>query len=152
MIYTTTPVYLRAIMEALGNHSEFFQLRYDAVGQRWLSPLTKCIAAMRMLAYGIVADCVDEYMKIGATIALECMKNFAIGVIEVFGNEYLRKPTEADVHRLLQVAEARDFPRYVGKYRLHALEVEELSRFLEGIISKETLQGANYHSRSSRIV
>ena len=102
------------IVEALGNHSEFFQLRYDCIGQRGLSLLTKCTAAMRMLAYGIVADCVDEYMKIGATIALECMKNFAIGVIEVFGNEYLRKPTKADVHRSLQVAEVRDFPGMLG--------------------------------------
>ena len=102
------------IVEALGNHSEFFQVMYDAIGQRGLSPLTKCTAAMRMLAYGIVADCIDEYVKIGASTALECVKNFAIGVIEGFGNEYLRKPTQADVHRLLQVAEARDFLSMLG--------------------------------------
>ena len=55
--------------------------------KRGLTSLTKCTAAMRMLVYGIAADCVDEYLKIGASTALECMKNFAIGVIEVFGNE-----------------------------------------------------------------
>ena len=102
------------IVEALGNHSEYFQVRYDAAGRRGLSPLTKCTAAMRMLAYGIAADCVDEYLKIGASTALECLKKFAMAVIEVFGNEYLRKPTEADVHRLLQVADARDFPGMLG--------------------------------------
>jgi len=69
---------------------------------------------MWMLTYGIVADCVDEYLKIGASTALECMKNFALGVIKVFGNEYLRKPTQADVDRLLQAAEARDFPCMLG--------------------------------------
>jgi len=38
------------------------------------------------------------------------MKNFADGVIQVFGEEYLRKPTQADVDRLLAVAEGHDFP------------------------------------------
>jgi len=67
-----------------------------------------------MLAYSIAADCVDEYLKIGASTALECMKNFTLGVIEVFGNEYLRKPTQTDVDCLLQVAEAWDFPGMLG--------------------------------------
>ena len=47
---------------------------------------------MQMLAYGIAADCVDEYLKIGVSTALECTKNFALGIIEVFDDEYLRKP------------------------------------------------------------
>jgi len=67
-----------------------------------------------MLVYGITADCIDEYLKIGASTTLECMKNFALGVIEVFGNEYLRKPSQADVGRILQVAEVRDFPGMLG--------------------------------------
>ena len=69
---------------------------------------------MRMLAYGISTDCVDEYLRIGETTAMTCMKNFAAGVIQVFGEEYLGKPTQADVDRLLQVAEARDFPGMLG--------------------------------------
>jgi len=67
-----------------------------------------------MLAYGISADCIDEYLKIGESTAIECMKNFAAGVIQVFGEEYLRKPTQADVDLLLAVAEARDFPGMLG--------------------------------------
>ena len=69
---------------------------------------------MRILTYGVSADCVDEYLKIGGSTAMECMKNFAASVIQVFGDEYLRKPTQADVDRLLQVAEARDFPDMLG--------------------------------------
>jgi len=46
-----------------------------------------------MLAYGISADYVDEYLKIGESTAIECMKNFAAGVIQVFGDDYLLKPT-----------------------------------------------------------
>jgi len=67
-----------------------------------------------MLAYGIATDCVDEYLKIGAITALEYMKNFALGVIEVFGDEYLRKSTQAIVDRLLQVTKVQDFPSMLG--------------------------------------
>ena len=66
-----------------------------------MSPRTKCNAAMRILAYRISADCVDEYLKIGESTAMECMKNFAVGVIQVFGDEYLRKQTQTDADRLL---------------------------------------------------
>lgn len=78
-------------------------MRYDATRKCGVTPLTKCITAVRMLAYGIATDCVDEYLKIGAITALECMKKFALGVIEVFGEEYLRKPNQADVDRLLKL-------------------------------------------------
>ena len=63
-----------------------------------------------MLTYSILADCVNEYLKIGESTTIECMKKFTAGVIQVFGEEYLLKPTQADVDRLLVVAEARDFP------------------------------------------
>jgi len=97
------------IVEALCNHSEYFQVRCDAAGKRGLSPLTKCSTAMRMLAYGVVADCVDKYLKIGASTALVCLKKFISYAVEVFGKQYLRKPNQADVDRLLQVAKARGF-------------------------------------------
>jgi len=48
------------IVEALGNHLEYFQVRYYAIGKRGLSPLTKRTAAMQILAYGIAVDCVDD--------------------------------------------------------------------------------------------
>jgi len=42
-----------------------------------------------MLAYGIMADYVEEYLKIGVKTALECMKKITLVFIEVFGDEYL---------------------------------------------------------------
>lgn len=98
------------IVDALSSRFEYFQLKHDCVGRRGLSSLTKCTAAMRMLAYGVSAYCVDEYLEIGGSTTMECMKNFAADVVQVFGDEHLRKPTQADVDRLLQVADAHDFP------------------------------------------
>jgi len=40
------------IVDGLSDRYDYFQHRYDGLGRRGLSPLTKCTAAMRMLAYG----------------------------------------------------------------------------------------------------
>jgi len=102
------------IVDVLSSRFEYFQMRYYGVGRHELSPLTKCTVAMRMLANGISTDRVDEYLKIGESTTMECMKNFGAGVIQVFGDEFLRQPTQVDVDRLLQVANARDFPSMLG--------------------------------------
>ena len=89
------------IVDALGQWSPYFTYRADCAGRIGLSPLQKCTAAMRMLAYGSPADALDEYLKIGKSTALQCLDKFARGVIEVFGGEYMRRPTREDVERIL---------------------------------------------------
>ena len=43
--------------------------RCDATGKVGLSALQKCVAFMRILAYGVPADAVDEYVRIGESTA-----------------------------------------------------------------------------------
>ncbi|XP_044957328.1 uncharacterized protein LOC123408239 [Hordeum vulgare subsp. vulgare] len=74
----------------------------------------KCTAAIRMMAYGTPADELDDYLKIGESTALKCLKHFAKGVIANFAGHYLRRPTCEDVERLLQVGESRGFPGMLG--------------------------------------
>ncbi|KAG5134017.1 hypothetical protein JHK82_025205 [Glycine max] len=50
------------------NHDEYFQMRVDALRRKGLSPLQKCTTALRILAYGSLADSVDEYVLIGDQI------------------------------------------------------------------------------------
>ncbi|QHO02203.1 Putative nuclease [Arachis hypogaea] len=106
-------VFLR-IVDALSNVYPYFQQRVDATGRRGLSPLQKCTAAIRMLAYGVAADVVDDYVRIGESTTIECLEKFVEGVISVFEDEYLRKPNPNDVQRLLQMAEGRGFPGMLG--------------------------------------
>ncbi|XP_074336574.1 uncharacterized protein LOC141673730 [Apium graveolens] len=106
-------VFLR-IVDALSNVDPYFQQRVDAAGRKDLSPLQKCIAAVRMLAYGVSADAVDDYVRIGESIAVECLKKFVSDVIMLFKGEYLRKPNSNDVQRLLQMGGARGFPGMMG--------------------------------------
>ena len=53
-----------------------------------LSPLQKCTAAMRMLAYGTAAGQLDEVLMLGASTSLDCLSAFAQGINDVFGGEF----------------------------------------------------------------
>ena len=66
-----------------------------------LFSLQKITAALRMLAYGVSGDLIDEYIWIGETTILESLKKFVTAVIDVFSKEYLRKPNNEDIVRLL---------------------------------------------------
>ncbi|XP_057787514.1 uncharacterized protein LOC131004769 [Salvia miltiorrhiza] len=93
----------------------YFQQRPDAIGRLSFSPIQKCTAAVRQLAYGTAADCCDEYLRIGETTALECLKKFCKAVVRIFGGTYLRRPTIADVQRITTMHEARHgFPGMLG--------------------------------------
>ncbi|KAH1190615.1 hypothetical protein GmHk_20G058116 [Glycine max] len=67
------------------DHNEYFQMRYDVVGRMSLSPLQKCIAPIRILAYRSPADYVYEYVRIGECTTTQCLQKFVKGVKKVFG-------------------------------------------------------------------
>ncbi|XP_021756217.1 uncharacterized protein LOC110721390 [Chenopodium quinoa] len=85
------PLFIR-IMNKFVKGDVYFQQRRDAAGRLGLSPLQKCTAAIRMLAYGMAADAVDEY----------------------FGTEYMRNPTTDELARILHQNELRIFPSMIG--------------------------------------
>ena len=107
------PVFLR-IKEAVEEHDEYFEQKRNAAGELGLSCLQKIIAAFRMLAYGVPADALDEYICIGQSTALEALRNFVVAVVEVFGPEYLRMPSEQDTTRILAIGASRGFPGMLG--------------------------------------
>ncbi|XP_021751010.1 uncharacterized protein LOC110716671 [Chenopodium quinoa] len=107
------PLFLR-IVNTLSATNRYFQQHPDATMRLGASPLQKCTAAIRMLAYGCSADQVDEYLKLGESTARECVAQFVDGVIAQFATEYLRKPTLEDIQRLLREGEDRGFPDMLG--------------------------------------
>ncbi|XP_048602265.1 uncharacterized protein LOC125580973 [Brassica napus] len=107
------PLFMR-IVYRLSNEVEFFRQKKDALGRSSLSPLQKCTAVIRVLAYGSAADAVDEYLRLGETTTRSCVEHFVEGIIYLLGDEYLRRPTPADLQRLLQVGEFHGFPGMIG--------------------------------------
>ena len=102
------------VVHRLSQEFEYFQPREDATGRSSLSPLQKCTAAIRQLAYGGGADTVDEYVRLGETTARKCLHHFTAGIIHLFGDQYLRRPTPEDLERLLLVGEQRGLPGMIG--------------------------------------
>ncbi|KAL9667178.1 hypothetical protein QQ045_001527 [Rhodiola kirilowii] len=102
------------IQEAISTHDDYFTQREDATGVRGLSPLQKITAAIRMLAYGTAADAVNDYIRIGESTTIESLRRFVRAIVEIFGCEYMRRPNNEDVARLLTVAENRGFPGMLG--------------------------------------
>ena len=88
--------------------------RRNAANTVGLSSEQKMTAALRMLAYGMSANSLDEYVRIGETTTIECVKRFCQGVVEIFGPEYLRSPNATDISRLLRKANQRGFPGMLG--------------------------------------
>ncbi|KAM5583103.1 hypothetical protein ABKV19_003162 [Rosa sericea] len=102
------------ILVAVEAHDSYFVQKKDSAGRLGLSSLQKVTAAMRMLAYGIGADVVDDYLRIGESTAIEAMRRFVQAVIVVFGAEYLRRPTSDDISRVLLIGESRGFLGMLG--------------------------------------
>ncbi|XP_020395832.1 protein ALP1-like [Zea mays] len=107
------PLFLR-ILQGLQQHDIYFTQRVDATGMPGLGPLQKVCAAMRILAYGLPSDAVDEYIQIGESTARECLHHFCRAIIDCFSAWYLRTPTQDDINRIMHNSESRGFPGMLG--------------------------------------
>lgn len=60
----------------------------------------KIVLAMCVIAYGVLDDAKNEYLRIVEEVSVGSVRNFAKVVIEVFGDECLRAPNADDIVRL----------------------------------------------------
>ncbi|KAL0826763.1 hypothetical protein Bca101_050440 [Brassica carinata] len=102
------------IVDRLSNEVQFFRQKKDGLGRLGLSTLQKCTAAIRVLAYGFTLDAVDEYLRLGSTTTRLCVENFVKAIINLFGDEYLRRPTPVDLQRLLHIGKFHGFSGMIG--------------------------------------
>nr|XP_051202678.1 uncharacterized protein LOC127316323 [Lolium perenne] len=98
------------IVARLGEYSPYFTQRNDALNRAGFSPLQKCTAALRLLAYGAAADTIDEWLKLARQTSSDCLDRFCEGITECYGETFYRRPTVEDTQRLLAKAEERGFP------------------------------------------
>jgi hypothetical protein len=101
-------------MNVVEDHDEYFVQKRNAAGTLGLSCLQKVVAAVHLLAYGVAANALDEYICIGESTALEALRKFTVDVVEIFGEEYMRLPNKEDTTRLLAIGANRDFPGMLG--------------------------------------
>uniref|UniRef100_A0A0D3B6M1 DDE Tnp4 domain-containing protein n=1 Tax=Brassica oleracea var. oleracea TaxID=109376 RepID=A0A0D3B6M1_BRAOL len=141
------------IVDRLSNEVQFFRQKKDGLGRLGLSAFQKCTTAIRVLAYGTAADAVDEYHRLEETTTWACVEKFVEGIISLFGDEYLRRPTPADLQRLLDIGEHRGFPGMIGSIVCTSNDINVLDRLpvFDDIINGQAPQvtysvnGREYH-------
>ncbi|GKC86970.1 hypothetical protein Tco_1147619 [Tanacetum coccineum] len=63
------------------------------------------------MTYGAVPDALDEYLQMGATIARKCLQMFCKAIMELYGEDFLGKPTYTDMENLYAYHEEKhEFP------------------------------------------
>ncbi|GJU60710.1 hypothetical protein Tco_1238476 [Tanacetum coccineum] len=88
------------IVQEITYHCPYFQLGADCTRKVSVSPLIKCTSAIRQMAYGFILEALDECMQMGETTARGSLIAFCTVVVELYGNDYLRKPTYTDIEKL----------------------------------------------------
>jgi len=92
----------------------YFQQRANCTGKLGILSLLKVTAALRMMAYGCSADSLDENLEIGESTVLQCVDQLTNAVISIYGDKYLRYPTEEDLRQLLIASHQQGFPGMLG--------------------------------------
>lgn len=94
---------------------EYFQEGYDARLKKSFTAIQKCTSAIRQLATGNPPDEFDEYLEMAQRTSRECLQNFCDAIVELYGRDFLRRPTSHDILRLYEVHEQRHhIPGMIG--------------------------------------
>jgi hypothetical protein len=101
------------ILNGVRAHDDYITTRPNATGKLDFISYQKCSTAIRMLAYGVANDLMDEYLQMSESTCLESIYKFRKVVIAVFGTVYLREPTVEDTARLMSINEERRFSRMI---------------------------------------
>ena len=102
------------IFRAVVGHDPYFEQRKNCTNKMGAHGLLKVIGALRMLSYGFAADALDEVLKLSETVISCSLMHFVDAIIDLFEEEYLRDPTEADIVRLVNENTLRGFPGMLG--------------------------------------
>ena len=106
-------IFLRILFKVEAHKPYFIQKRNNAK-ELGLSPLQKMTIALRMLAYGVTSDFLDEYVRIAKSTAMMSLKKFVTAVVAIFSKQYLRSPNNEDISRLLAHGQNCGFPGMLG--------------------------------------
>ncbi|WVZ69421.1 hypothetical protein U9M48_018209, partial [Paspalum notatum var. saurae] len=96
------PLFLRIVDDVTAANS-FFKQKRNAAGAKGFSPIHKCTAAMRQI-----------WWMMGESTVLKSVKEFVKTINLVYGDKYLRPPTQQEVEEMMRANEARGFPGMIG--------------------------------------
>nr|GEW70877.1 hypothetical protein [Tanacetum cinerariifolium] len=92
--------FFNRIVTTVTNYDPFCHNNTDCSRREGNSPLIKCTSAIRQLAYDVNGNFLDEYMQIIERSSRMALDHFCEAVMEIYGPEFLRKPTVTDIEKL----------------------------------------------------
>lgn len=116
------------IVQTMEGRDSYFQQWQDVECSLELSPLKKCIAALRQLAYGTTTNMFDEVSSCRGFNSAECLAKFCEWVVGFFSSTYLRKPTAtycqvlADILVWARVSSEEDEMEYLYKGHFNLID------------------------------
>lgn len=102
------------ILGDLENKDNYFKQKNDATGRSSISGLLKMAISVRQLAYGVPPDMLDDQYGMAESTGRNALRHFCKAIIRLYGEEYLRSPTNEDVERILRENSERGFPGMLG--------------------------------------
>ena len=102
------------ILSKVETHEPYFIQKGNNAKKLGLSPLQNMTAALRMLAYGVTTNFLDEYVRIAKSTTMMSLKKFVAAVVAIFSEQYLRSPNNEDIAKLLAHGQNCGFPSMLG--------------------------------------
>ncbi len=102
-----------SIMDGVA-HEAYFVQRNDVIRVLGLLNIQKCTIILRMLAYNIVTNIIDEYYKLGKIITMRAMKQFMVTIKICFLSTYLKQIIHNDIDKKMKVNVDKGFLGMLG--------------------------------------
>jgi hypothetical protein len=102
------------IVDKVTEADSYFKQKRNCAGHEGFSPIHEFTITIKMLAYGSIADSLDDHLEMGESIVLETLKHFVRTIVDVFGEEWIRPPSELELQHILKVNETRWFSGMIG--------------------------------------
>ncbi len=96
------------------DHNEFFIQKNDAVGELGASTDLKLMAAFRMLCDGTSAYSLVESTRMGEDLNMKCLKEFTKSIVEMYEEEWLRRPSKNEIVDIEKRYSILGFPGCIG--------------------------------------
>ncbi|GJT52187.1 ALP1-like protein [Tanacetum coccineum] len=94
----------RLIMAYFSEHPQYdqaiFRDRFRMSRRLFTKIIRECTSAIRQMAYGAIPGSLDEYLLMGATTARDSLRIFCKVIMNLYGEEFLRKPVYTDMEKL----------------------------------------------------